>query len=116
MSVRTNSQATRTRAAFEIQTIRRDSFVLQPNSVEAAGRMSCGKGMPSCLLLGDRALMLRSVGQRPEHHLRLLLGLRAISVLKLSIMACTAVKHNDFLTPSVIVGSDRDRAHESQIT
>ena len=36
---RTHSQATRTREAFETQKIRRDSFVLQANFVEAAGRM-----------------------------------------------------------------------------
>ena len=34
--VRAHSRADRTRVAFETQKTRRDSFVLQPNSVEAA--------------------------------------------------------------------------------
>jgi len=77
---RTHSQAARTRAAFETQKIRRDSFVLQRNFVEAAGQTDSVTDMTLCVsvswgnfktepaashsLRGDR---------RPEHHLRLLL-------------------------------------------
>lgn len=75
---RTHSQAARTRAAFETQKIRRDSFVLQPDLVEAAGRTDSVTDMTLCVLylfpggassfkLQDRALAfsaLRSVNGR----------------------------------------------------
>ena len=46
---RTHSQAARTRAAFETQKIRRDSFVLQPNFVDAAGRTDSVTDMTLCV-------------------------------------------------------------------
>jgi hypothetical protein len=48
---RTHSQAAQTRATFETQTIRRDSFVLQANFVEAAGwRDNSVTDMALCLV------------------------------------------------------------------
>jgi hypothetical protein len=49
--VRAHSRAARTRVAFETQKIRRDNFVLQPNSVEAAEQTGYGISMTLCLLL-----------------------------------------------------------------
>ena len=46
---RTHSQAARTRAAFETHKIRRDSFVLQANFVEAAGRIDSVTDMTFCV-------------------------------------------------------------------
>jgi hypothetical protein len=78
---RTHSQAARTRAAFETQKIRRDSFVLQPDLVEAAGRTDSGTDMTLCVLYlfpggasrPSPRILCVAIGQRPELHLRLLL-------------------------------------------
>jgi hypothetical protein len=65
---RTHSQAARTRAAFETQKIRRDSFVLQPNFVEAAGRTdNSATDMTLCVSVSWGASSFKT---EPSHSLR----------------------------------------------
>jgi hypothetical protein len=68
---RTHSQAAQTGATFETQTIRRDSFVLQANFVEAAGLADNSvTDMASCLALVSVSVSWGYFKTESSHSLR----------------------------------------------